>query len=299
MTPKELATSLEGKSLAAINRLNKVVISAQNDAFGDVVVIIKKLSLDKEGYILQNAENRAIIRDANRAFAKAINNSGYVEGLNQFTVTFQVLDDLNGEYFGEFAGFNPNRMYMKALQKQAIADIESLLLNEGLEAQIKLPLQQILNQNVNTGGSFQGMLKQVQDFIKGTDTEDGKLLRHSKQITKDLLFNYSRSYQQSVASDLSLEFYQYTGGTIQHTRDFCRERVGEFFHHKEVESWAGQDWAGKNPNTTKSSIFIFAGGYNCLHQILPVSVAVVPKEVIDRAVKEGYYKVRKAELQEA
>jgi hypothetical protein len=70
MTPKNLAQQLEDKSLAAIERLNKVVISAQNDAFGDVVVIVKKLSLDKEGYILQNAENRAIIREANRAFAK-------------------------------------------------------------------------------------------------------------------------------------------------------------------------------------------------------------------------------------
>jgi hypothetical protein len=298
MTPKNLAQQLEDKSLAAIERLNKVVISAQNDAFGDVVVIVKKLSLDKEGYILQNAENRAIIREANRAFAKSIEQSGYVDGLNKFTVTFQVLDDLNGQYFSDFSGFNPNRTFMKALQKQAISDIESLLLNEGLEAQIKLPLSQMLSQNVNTGGSFQGMYKQIQDFIKGTESEDGKLLRYSKQITKDVLFNYSRSYQQSVASDLGLEFYFYVGGTIKHTRDFCRERVGQFFHHKEAEQWAELDWVGKNPNTTKSSIFVYCGGYNCLHQILPVSVAVVPKEDIDRAVREGYYKVKKAELQE-
>jgi hypothetical protein len=299
MTPKNLAQQLEAKSLAAIERLNKVVISAQNDAFGDVVVIVKKLSLDKEGYILQNAENRAIIRDANRAFAKAIEQSGYVEGLNNFTVTFQVLDDLNGQYFSDFSGYNPNRTFMKALQKQAISDIESLLLNEGLEAQIKLPLQQMLSQNVNTGGSFQGMYKQIQDFIKGTETEDGKLLRYSKQITKDVLFNYSRSYQQSVASDLALEFYLYVGGVIRTSRDWCREKAGNFFHHKEVESWAGEESPGKRPDTSKSSIFIFAGGYGCLHQILPVSVAVVPKEVIDRAIKEGYYKVKKAELQEA
>jgi hypothetical protein len=299
MTPEQLAQQLEDKSLAAINRLNKVVISAQNDAYGDVIVIVKKLSLDKEGYILQNAENRAIIREANRAFAKAIDKSGYVEGLNQFTVTFQVIDDLNAGYFADFAGFNPNRTFMKALQKQAISDIESLLLNEGLQAQIKIPLSQVLTQNVNTGGSFQGMLKQVQDFIKGTDTDDGKLLRYSKQITKDLLFNYSRSYQQSVASDLALEFYYYIGGVIKTSRDWCREKAGNYFHQKEVESWANQDWAGKNPSTTKSSIFIFAGGYGCLHQILPVSIAIVPKEVIDRAVKEGYYQVKKRELQEA
>src|SRR5690606_38010484 len=169
----------------------------------------------------------------------------YVSGLNQFTVIYTVIDDLNIEYFSSFDKFSANKMFMKSLQKQAIVEIESTLLNEGLESQIKQPLARILNQNINSGGSFTGMLEQVQNYIKGTDTVDGHLLRHSKTITKDILFNYSRTYQSAVSSDLGLEFYLYVGGVMDTTRPFCEHKAGEYFHHKEVEQWAKQEWAGK------------------------------------------------------
>lgn len=289
MTPKKLAERIEERSLSAIERLNKTVISVQNKAYGDVVVTLRNLSLDSDGYIIQNAENRAIIREANKAFARALERGGYIDGLNRFTVVFSELDEVNGAYFGGFDGFSPNRQFIKALQRQAIADIEASLLNEGLTAQIKQPLSQMLNQNVNTGGSFTGMLDQVRNFIKG-DGADGRLLRHVKTITRDVLFNYSRTFQSAVASDLGLEFYLYTGGIIKTSRSWCRGKAGNFYHHREIEQWAGEQWAGKRPDTTESSIFLYAGGYGCLHQILPVSEVIVPMEVIQRAVSLGYYK---------
>lgn len=294
MTPEELANSLEDSSLRAIRRLNKIVISTQNEAYGRVVVTLKKLDLDSQGYIKQTSANRAIIREANRAFIKAFRQSGYAEALQNFTVAFSVVDDLNAEFFQSVKGFNPSKQYIRSLQRQAVSDIETTLLNTGLEAQINVPLSQILNQNVNSGGSFTGLLKQVQDYIKGDEETDGKLLRYVKQITKDVLFNYSRSYQQAVASDLGLEFYMYVGGIMDTTRSFCKERAGKFFHHKEIEGWASQEWAGKRADTTESSIFVYAGGYQCLHSIIPVSVIFVPEEVIQRAIQKGFYKQKKA-----
>jgi hypothetical protein len=292
--PKNLAKNLEERSLNAIERFNKIVIATQNNAHGRVVVVLRKLKVDKDGYIIQNAENRAIIREANRVFARAIEGGQYVEGLRNFTVTFAVLDDVNEAYFKSFDRFSVNRQFMKALQKETIKEIETTLLNEGLASQIKLPLSRILDQNVNSGGSFAGMLDQVKDFIKGSPEVDGRLLRHAKTITKDTLFNYSRAYQQAVASDLGLEFYMYVGGIMDTTRHFCSERAGKFFHHKEIEQWAKEDWKGKRSDTTESSIFVYAGGHNCLHSIIPVAVQVVPVEVIERAIKAGLYKAKKA-----
>jgi hypothetical protein len=294
MTPKELAQRLEDQALKSLERFTRVVIATQENAYGEVVVVLKKLSLDQDGYIQQTAENRAILRQANRAFQKGIDQSGYLSGLNRFTVTFSLLDEINEEYFNTFPNFKTNRLFMKDLQKQAIKEIEATLLNQGLEAQIKIPLSQVLNQNVNSGGSFSAMLDQVRNFIKGTPENEGKLLRYAKQITKDVLFNYSRTYQQAVSSDLGLEFYMYSGGLMDKTRKFCEERAGKFFHQKEIEQWAAMDWQGKRPGTTESSIFVYAGGHNCLHQIIPVSVIVVPKEDIQRAIQQGYYKVKKA-----
>jgi hypothetical protein len=102
-----------------------------------------------------------------------------------------------------------------------------------------------------------------------------------------------------VSSDLGLEFYLYVGGIIDKTRHFCEEKAGKFFHHREIEQWAEGDWKGKRPDTTKSSIFIYAGGFNCLHQILPVHVSVVPADVIERATTLKYYKSKTSALVEA
>lgn len=290
MTAKDLAGKIETTSLKAISALNKVIVATQDEAYGDVIVVLKKLELDSEGYIVQNAANRATIRETNKVFSRSIDNSGYLEGLNKFNVTFSTIDKINSEYFNDFSGYNQNKLFIKDLQKQVVESIENQLLNSGLESQVKAPLSQILNQNVNSGGSYSGMLEQVKTYIKGDDKVEGKLLQHANTITKDLLFNYSRTYQNAVSSDLGLEFYLYVGGVMDKTRPFCSDRAGKYFHHKEIESWAALTWKGKHEGTTESSIFTFAGGYNCLHQIIPVATLVVPIEDIDRAVDMGFYK---------
>ena len=75
------------------------------------------------------------------------------------------------------------------------------------------------------------------------------------------------------------------------TRSFCEERTGKFFHHKEIEQWASLDWAGKKAGTTESSIFLFAGGWNCAHELIPVDRIIVPDEVIQRAMQAGFIPV--------
>ena len=55
--------------------------------------------------------------------------------------------------------------------------------------------------------------------------------------------------------------------------------MGKFYKKEEVEKWANQNWAGKREGTTASTIFIYAGGYNCRHQIIYVSEAAVPSSL--------------------
>lgn len=75
------------------------------------------------------------------------------------------------------------------------------------------------------------------------------------------------------------------------TRPFCAERAGNFYTDKEIKSWAKEDWKGKNPNTTESSIFYLCGGYNCTHQLIPVHESLVPDDVKKLAAERGFYKM--------
>lgn len=291
MTATDLADKLDKITAQASQRLEAKIVTTQNHVEGQIIAILKDLEVDKDGYIIQSQANRKIIQRAANAFESGIKNSPYFDGIQQYVNTIPALDKANSAYFDFISqGYKPNAQYITSLKKDTITSIESLLMQEGLESQIKAPLVNILNQNINSSAKFTDLLKQVQEYILGNGKLDGQLLRYSKQITTDSLFSYSRAYQQAVTSDLGLEWYLYAGGLTKEgkfsggSRPFCIDRVGKYYHHTEIEAWASLDWAGKRRGTTASSIFIFAAGYNCRHSIIPVSTSVVPKYALDRVL---------------
>jgi hypothetical protein len=296
MTPEELAEALTQLIAGVEQTFTADVGRVQEALYRRLSGVLKDLSLDADGYILQNAENRAILRKSEGIFDEVIKGRAYQNAIEQSVSAVPDIDALNQSYFETISNtFKPNRVFIKSLQQQVINNINTYLLQDGLQANIKLPLNQVLNQNVNSGGSFSGMLDQLRKFVTGTVNE-GRLMRYTRTYLTDTLFNYSRAYQEAVTADLSLEFYLYLGGLTkggkgsEGSRPFCIERAGHYYHKKEIEAWASLEWKGKNPDTTESSIFVYAGGYNCKHSIIPVHVSVVPKEVIERAISEGYYR---------
>ena len=289
MTPQSLANQIEGLVIAANERYATQIIGVQSKLYNDLVTILKFIETDADGNILQNAGNRAILRAGQNQFDKTIQNSAYQSAVEDHLRVIPKIDELNAAYFESVSSaFLPNRVFIKQLQTSAIETVNSFVLQDGLAAQVKLPLNEILNQNINAGGSFSGMLKQVETFIKGNDQVEGRLLRYTRTYLSDAIFNYTRAYQQAVTADLKLEFYLYAGGLMDKSRPFCIERAGKFFHHNEIENWANLDWQGKNPLTTESSIFVLAAGFNCRHSIIPVHESIVDSDVIERAKSKGY-----------
>jgi hypothetical protein len=289
MTPQQVATSIEGLIVTANEAYARQIIGVQNKLYADLVTILKFIETDADGNILQNAGNRSILRAAQNQFDKTITNSAYQDAVETHLIVIPRIDELNADYFASVSSaFKPNRVFIKQIQSSTIETINSYILQDGLAAQVKIPLNEILNQNINAGGSFSGMLKQIETFVKGNDDVEGRLLRYTRTYISDAIFNYSRAYQQSVTADLKLEWYAYSGGIQDKTRPFCEARANRFFQHKEIESWANLEWQGKNPLTTESSIFIFCGGFNCKHSLIPVHDSIVPEEDIEHARELGF-----------
>lgn len=259
---------------------------------------LKSLELDSDGYIKQTASNRKVLKNAGRAF-NPNNVPSYKNGVQQYVNAIPKIDKLNKGYFEALSdAVKPNAQFSSSLKAQAISELETLTLNQGLESQVKAPLLNILNQNINSGARFTDLLSQVKDYIIGSGA-DGKLLQYSKQVTTDTLFNYSRSYQQAMAADLKSNWYLYSGGVTEGgkfsggSRDFCLSHLGGYYDHDDVESWGNRTWSGQRRGTNKSTIFIYAGGYNCRHSLIPVSDDAVPmtnkdaKKLMSEAKKGG------------
>lgn len=290
MSPDELAQQIEEIILSADAKFALSMGRVQNTLYEQLLVIIKNLEVDQDGYILQSAANRKILSEAETKISEIFSQGIYQNAVSSYVSIIPQVDELNQRYFSTFKGFKDNKQFLKSLQNQTIKTVEKFVLQDGLESQVISPLSQILNQNVNSGGKFSGFLQQVRDYIKGNDKVEGRAISYSRTFLRDSMFTYARTFQQSVTNDLGLEFYLYSGPIIDKTRSFCEDRAGKFFHHREIELWASLEWTGKKAGTTESSIFLFAGGWNCNHQLIPVSSNIVPEDVIERAENAGYVK---------
>lgn len=291
MKPEKLADEIERIILAVTDAYGQDIIALQDQIYNRLARILKDLELDSEGYIKQSAANRTILNQAESTIDEILPGKSFTEAVSNTLSSINSINTLNADYFSTISeNFNENRNFIRSLQTQTIESIESTLLQDGLTAQIKNPLTDILNRNINSGGQFSGFLEEVRAFVKGNPDVEGRILSYSRTYLSDTLFNYSRAYQEAMTADLKLDWYMFSGGVMDKTREFCLERTGKFFHRKEIEKWPDLSWQGKRQGTTKSSIFIFLGGYNCRHSLIPVHVRVVPKEVIERAISMGFVK---------
>lgn len=282
MTPRDLAVAIEDIIVGADKKYAGNIGKIQRELYNDIIVVLSKLELEG-GYIKQSNANRRILSEADDKIQEVFSSDYYRKSVSNFVASVPKVDLLNVKYFTSIEeSFSPNRLFLKDLQKSTVKTIEDFILKDGLQVQVIKPLSQVLNQNINSGGQFSGFMRQIKDFVLGDDKVEGRALSYTRTYLRDSLFTYSRTYQQSVTGDLGLEYYQYAGGLIDSSRPFCIERAGKFFHHKEVERWAGLDWAGKKSGTTESSIFLFAGGWNCGHQLIPVHDSIVPEDVKTR-----------------
>lgn len=264
------------------DKLISSVEASQKRIFDELIILIEDLET-QGGKILLSNNNLMKVEIIVNKLSDVVFGSQYLEAVGSFAAEFNTQAEINKEYFEKVLGeeFVDKALYeniLRASQKNAI----ELLSDAGINNAFFNPMKQILNTSVTTGQSMGEAIKALRAFVEGNDEVDGVLLRHVKQVARDGFSFADRQYTNIIANDIGLEFYQYSGGTVNDTRDFCAARTGKYFHKSEIEKWASLEWQGKAKGTTKSTIFTFCGGYNCMHSLLPVSRTRVPKDVLAR-----------------
>lgn len=121
-------------------------------------------------------------------------------------------------------------------------------------------------------GTLESIRSAVQDLVGSGEGEAATLVDTGLSIL-------GRARLGAVAEGLGLTNYLYSGGEIATTREFCTERDGQYFTEDEIKGWADEEWDGKIDGTTEETIFDYCGGWNCRHELIPVSEAALPDDV--------------------
>ena len=294
----------------AIEKFNSKIPAAQKRMYEGITDELKRLDTSN-GKIKTTVANLKIIQSIKNKLTRLIITPEYLKDVKEFVSQFNVVTKLQNEYWQSVEKSFTPRVLLKEIRKQTISDTIKGLTASGIGASISDQIATILRTNITTGGSYAQMTEQLREKILNTTT-DGALVKYVKQISTDSINQYSAQYTQTVSSDLGYEWFAYAGSDIVTTRPFCDAMTDlRYFHITEIPRLLKADDLyymkdgkktkvpiydktelphGMIPGTNAANFQINRGGYNCKHQIRPVSERLVPIERREEVYATPEYK---------
>jgi hypothetical protein len=158
------------------------------------------------------------------------------------------------------------------VKRQASEMALDSLSKDSMAQAIIVPLRQTILNQVISGGEYKALQKVITEYIDGGEGLDPKLKRYVNQNIRDSYVTADRTYANLINQELKAKYYYYSGNTVADSRQFCVTRHNRAYTTAEVESWAKLgDWQGRRQGTNSATIFIYCGGYNCRHNLIPIS----------------------------
>jgi len=258
----------------------------QAKVFRSILREVNKLQLDADGEIILNNFNLGLIETIGEKYRTELYGQGYTDSLTEFAKQLDAQKQLNIEFITEAIGeFNYEDVFERVYQRSKRTAIE--LLSESAVNEAVDDFKLILQDSIANSDTFADMVDSISVSIQGNDAIDGRMLRYARQNALDLYAGTERTMTKVISDALGVDWFEYAGGIMKTTREFCRSRAGKTYHRKEIEEWAGKDWDGKARGTTSSTIFSLAGGYNCNHDFIPKDIRDVPTSAIVRNIENG------------
>lgn len=243
---------------------------AQAEVFKELISLLNTLD-NAGGNLKLSNKNFAKIEEITAKIEEFLMTETYGSGLTDYAKQFNLQRELINKGFDNLIeqSFQEKAIYQQVM-RTAQADAVGLLGRGAVNKEFTIPLKELMNSGIATKMPFAEFTESLRGFIIGIDV-DGKLERHVKTIARDAFNIADRRYTKVVGDDLGFTKYRYTGGSVSDSREFCIQRAGKVFTKEEVQAWGNiPQWQGRINGTNSSNIFEFAGGHNCLHQILPV-----------------------------
>ena len=281
---------------SAVNGFVRGLPEVERKVFDRVMVLIKQLQIDNLGKVQNNINNLKVLTQLNKEINDIVLSPEYKDKVSAFTGVFGDLSTLQNDYLSTvFDKFKPSKV-LKAITDTSIDITIDQLQETGVTSSLASELKDILKQSITTGGSYSELTDTLRTSIRGNDQIEGGLMRYARTFTTDAINQFNATYTKQVSQDFKAEWYRYTGSNMETTREFCKvlkDKDGGYFHinevpgflqgiigNKQVEIYSKYDLPkGMNEATNTDNFFVLRGGYNCGHQIFPVSKVSVPESL--------------------
>jgi len=134
-------------------------------------------------------------------------------------------------------------------------------------AAIKDELQRYVINSLSQGKSLTEFAKGFEEIVVGSGEKSGILQKYYNQYVYDTYMQFERTGNNFYADKLGLNYFFYTGGLIETSREFCIKRDGKLFSRDDAKTWKN-DVSLPQPSTKESyNPLIELGRWNCRHHL--------------------------------
>lgn len=290
---------------SSVDRLGGAAASKQDILFRQLLSLTKKLET-KGDNLLNNINNFKNINEIKIALEKLIIDDKYKSEVKAFAESFNAIQDLNTQYFSQFAATYRPVKVLNILKKTAIDSTLNGLTENGLSVGVIDGLSKVLQTNVNAGGSYADLTNQLRKYMLDQADGKGALEQYVRTYANTAINQFAAEYHKSVADDLGLEWYMYDGSLLETSREFCQLCVKKkYIHVSEFPALLRGDFgplgkikiskstglpSGLMAGTDITNLVRRRGGWNCGHQMIAVDSSVVPQAVKDIVYASTEYK---------
>lgn len=210
---------------------------------------------------IDNLDN---IDKVNEIIEEVLKEEGYYDNIKDYRKVFdENLKDVISQYksFGDISTRD-----VKAFNNLAFDNFYQNLAINVTDTNIKQPIKDALIQYIAGGGKYKDFKSTVKEIVT-TKKIEGNI----DIIAREYATQYKRAQGQILANKFQVKYFRYAGSEIETIRCFCEKRVGNIYTKEEIQSWANLNWSGKIKGTNSINIFQVVGGWNCGHDLVPVS----------------------------
>lgn len=165
---------------------------------------------------------------------------------------------MNGLVVGAAAGLATD-----FIARQARATISGVMLTSD-DREIRKQ-QRIMSKTNATPEEIATATRVIKQRLEGVNTT-ASLRDLTNRATEQVVMKFDGAYTLGKAKREGLTKFQYEGGIVNESREWCRQHVGEIYTEEEIYDIWNDDWQGKEPGDP----FIVRGGYNCRHFWIPI-----------------------------
>jgi hypothetical protein len=292
---KQLHELIDG----SVDKFNASIPGIQENIAMRMSVLIKDLDIDNQGNIVNNVKNLRLMGQIKQEISNIVLNKQLEANVAEFLNKFTDVASLQNQYFKSMnKSFKPEAI-LTEIRNQSIEATANSLTEAGINANVIEPITEMLRTNITTGGRWQDLNKMIQDYVLDNEKGVGALKRYTVQITNDSLNQFSAQYTHMVADSLNYKWFMYTGSLLRTSRAFCEALVAKkYVHISELPAIVRGDFQefdktdnmnqktglpkGMVDGTTATNFFVYRGGYNCGHQLIPTDAKVVPLNIRSR-----------------